>query len=101
MKAKTLIILVVVLLSLVPCCKDENDTDYKVQIREIAWASLEDQEKSTVIADWKQAPVAETTYMDKSVYSVTFNTSDDALLGPIIIYVDENTHAVLGQALRM
>ena len=72
-----------------------------MQIREIAWNSLSEQAKSTVNMDWKQAPMIESTYNQKSVYAVSFNTSDDALIGPITVYVDISTKVVLGQALRL
>ena len=50
--------------------------------------------------DWEQAPVELTTFEEKSAYSVRFNTSDDALLGPIMVFVDATTKEVLGHALR-
>ncbi len=70
------------------------------QIRKIAWNSLSALEKSTVINSEK-AFVTETTYMNNKVYSVTFNTVDDALLGPIVVYIDKNSLVVLGKSLRM
>ena len=98
---KRFIILFLVLIPFISGCKKDNDTDLNTQIREIAWNSLSEQEKSTVIIEWKKSSVTETTYQDKSSYAVCFNTSDDALLGPIIVYVDKTTLVVLGQGLRM
>ena len=95
---RKLIILILALIPFISSCKKE--TDLNLQIREIAWNSLNEQSKSTVIIDWKQAPVTESTYNQKSVYAVCFNTSDDALLGPITVYVDISSKVVLGQALR-
>lgn len=97
---KKLIILILALIPFVSNCKKEKVTDPNTLVREIAWNSLSQQAKSTVIVDWEQAPVTESTYNEKSVYSVRFNTSDDALLGPITVYVDISTKVVLGQALR-
>ena len=97
---KKLIILILALIPFISSCKKEKETDSNSQVREIAWNSLSEQAKSTVIIDWKQAPVTESTYNQKSVYAVSFNTSDDALLGPIIVYVETSTKVVLGQALR-
>lgn len=97
---KKLIIPLLFLLPFVFGCDKDNDVTY-AEIREIAWNSLTSNEKSTVTADWQKAPVAETTYEGKDVYSVTFNTSADALLGPIMVYVDQDSLEVLGQALRM
>ena len=82
-------------------CTNENETDLMLQIREIAWNSLNEQAKSTVNVDWKQAPVNELTYKEKNAYSVCFNTSDDALIGPIIVYIDKDSLVVLGQGLRL
>lgn len=95
---KKLIILILALIPFISNCKKETDSNS--QVREIAWNSLSQQEKSTVIVDWKQAPVTESTYNEKIVYAVRFNTSDDALLGPITVYVDISTKVVLGQVLR-
>jgi len=53
-----------------------------------------------VITDWKKATVTGTSYQEKSAYAVTFNTRDDALLGPIIVYVDAKTFVVIGQGVR-
>lgn len=98
---KRLIILILALVPFISSCKKDNDTDLNAQIREIAWSSLSEQEKSTVIIDWKKSPVTETTYNDKSSYTVCFNTSEDALLGPIIVYIEKTSLIVLGQGLRL
>ena len=98
---KKLIILILALIPIISGCKKENATDSDLQIREIAWNSLDEQAKSTVIVDWKLAVVSESTYNQKRVYAVRFNTSADAFLGPIIVYVDTSTKVVLGQALRL
>jgi hypothetical protein len=81
-------------------CKKDSAADPNMQIREIAWNYITDYEKSTVNVDWKQAPVNESTYNGISAYEVIFNTTDDALLGPIMVYVDSSTKVALGQALR-
>jgi hypothetical protein len=98
---KRLIILILALIPFISSCKKDKDTDSNTQIREIAWSSLSEQDKSTVIIDWKKAPVTETTYQEKSTYAVSFNTSDDALLGPIIVYIDKSSLIILGRGLRM
>jgi len=97
---KKLIILILALIPIFSNCKKESEAVPESQIREIAWNSLSDQEKLTVNVDWKQVPVSESTFYHKSVYAVRFNTTDDALLGPIIVYVDTNTKVVLGYATR-
>ncbi|NOU46356.1 MAG: hypothetical protein HOO86_04755 [Bacteroidales bacterium] len=97
---KKLIILILALIPVFSSCKKDNETDSTIQIREIAWISLSEHERSTVIVDWKQAPVTETIYKEKKAYAVVFKTSDDALLGPITVYVDSMSKIVLGQNLR-
>jgi len=98
---KKLIILILAIVPFISSCEKENDTDISAQIREIAWNSISQQEKSTVIIDWEKSPVTETIYNEKSAYAVIFNTSNDALLGPIIVYVEKKSLIVLGQGLRM
>lgn len=98
---KRLLILILSLIPFISSCEKDNDIDLNTQIREIAWSSLSEQDKSTVIIDWKKAPVTETTYQEKSTYAVCFNTSDDALIGPIIVYIEKTSLIVLGYGLRM
>lgn len=98
---KRIIILILALIPFISGCKKNNDTDLNAQIREIAWSSLGEQDKSTVIVDWENAPVVEESYQKKTTCAVLFNTSDDALLGPIIVYVEKTSLVVIGQGLRM
>ena len=97
---KKLIVIFLVLYGTMVSCHKENDDALTMQVREIAWNSLSTQEKATVITNWQVAPVAETVYNEKSAYAVRFNTTEDALLGPIFVYVDKNAKLVLGQGLR-
>jgi hypothetical protein len=95
--------LIIVFLALIPfvcSCTKDNDSDSRMQIRFIAWNYLTDEAKSTVIVNWKQAPVTESAYNGKSAYAIIFHTSDEALLGPITVYIDTLTKVVLGQSLR-
>lgn len=97
---KEIIVLFICLLPIISGCdKDELNGEFKEYI-EIAWNSLTEDEKSTVIGEWEEAHVEATSYQQKSVYAIRFNTSYDALLGPIIVYIDVETKKVLGQALR-
>jgi len=82
------------------CDKGEEPELYG-QIREIAWNYLDDREKSTVITEWSGALVGEGTFQGKVSYAVYFNTTDDALLGPIVVYVDKSSLTVIGQGLRL
>lgn len=92
--------LMLLLCLILSSCSKENIPES--EIREIAWSSLSEAEKSTITVDWRAVPVADTTYHDTRAYSVTFSTSVDnmLLLGPIVIYVDFETKAVLGRGLR-
>lgn len=100
---KNLIILVIALIPFISGCKKENEKDLalsEMQIREIAWNSLNDYGKSTVIVDWHQAPVAKSTFNGIRAYAVTFNTSMDSLLGPITVYVSTSTKVAIGHGMR-
>jgi len=92
----------IALIPFISGCKKDREAypDPTMQIREIAWNYLDNQQKSTVTVDWKLAPVIESSYNGVIAYAVTFNTTEDPLLGPIIIYVDSTAKAVLGQAIR-
>lgn len=100
---KNLIILALAIFPFISACKKDNETQPEklyTEIREIAWNDLNEQEKSSIIIDWKQAHVDKSSYNNKEAYVVTFNTSSDALLGPIMVYVDASTKIVLGHAPR-
>ncbi|MEZ4357848.1 MAG: hypothetical protein R2876_04370 [Eubacteriales bacterium] len=80
------------------------------EIKEIAYDYLSDAEKDTVL-NYESAEVkgykcsedhvigglnGQVNINDKDTYMVTFNTTDDALLGPITVYIDKNSYGVLG-----
>jgi hypothetical protein len=99
---KNLILFCIALIPFISGCKKESKTDTDLttmQIREVAWNYLDSHQKSTVNVDWKQAPVTESSFNGVKAYLVTFNTTEDALLGPIMVYVDMSGKA-LGQAMR-
>lgn len=98
---KRLIILILAITPIISGCKKDDTKDFDTQVKEIAWNSLSEQEKATVIVEWEDAIVKETNYEEKSSYSVIFNTSYDALLGPITVYIDKTSLEVLGKGLRM
>ena len=100
MKLISVIVLCVALFPVFTSCHKDDEADLYMQIREIAWNSLSTSERSTVTVDWEKATVRETTFQDKEVYSVIFNTKDDPLLGPIIVYIDKTTHEVVGYGYR-
>jgi len=92
--------ILLVIFPLVLSCEKTPETDANIQYRFAAWTYLTDQEKSTVIADWKQASVYEFVLVQKRTFAVTFHTKNDALLGPITIYVDAATKVVVGESMR-
>lgn len=73
-----------------------DETDYRI----IAWNYLGERERATVIGDGHSGRVKPDKWQGKNVVSVMFNTHDDALLGPIVIYIDPQTKTVVGSALR-
>ena len=72
------------------------------QIRKVAWESLTESDRKTVIEPWHQAQISECRYFqtDQPAACVTFHTNLDALLGPIVVYVDKEHLQVLGFGLR-
>ena len=73
------------LLAFVSCSQDSSNEDPLDVYREIAYNSLSVSEKSTLIGDWRDGEVS--AWID-GYYLVTFNTTEDATLGPISIVVD-------------
>ncbi len=69
----------------------------------IAWNDLTQEEKATVVGDWRRAEVRDEPpafFQGRQVVSVTFRTTQDELLGPIIVYIDRETRQVIGRGLR-
>ena len=93
-------VLFILLLVVTSGCRKEDDTVPRNQIREIAWNSHSEQDQSSVTVNWYEAPVNNDSYQAKSVYAERFNTSNDSLLGPIIVYIDKNSLLVLGKGPR-
>jgi hypothetical protein len=83
---------------LINCSKDLSPTVSVNKYREIAWNSLSDMQKATVITDWKEAHTESCLYWEnkRRVICVFFNTTEDALLGPIVVYIDPKSLEVIG-----
>lgn len=96
---KNVALILIVCFSFTQCAKEETKSK-ELQIRENAWNALTEQQKSTVTTDWKNAPIIETTFYNTPAYCVTYQTTDNALLGPITVYVNKVTYKYLGQDLR-
>ncbi|MGH7601573.1 MAG: hypothetical protein ACREOI_34870 [bacterium] len=93
-----LLVIFAAMLGCEPKINSANDGD--MEYRTIAWNSITEQEKATVTGDWRTAKVQATQWNDKTAVSVTFNTTDDALLGPIVIMIDPPTKTVVQQLPR-
>jgi len=96
---KRIFIFLIICISFTQCNKDESKSK-ETQIRENAWNALTAQQKSTITTNWETAPITESTFNNTPAYIVTYQTTDNALLGPITVYVDKNTYTYLGQDLR-
>lgn len=80
------------------------------QYRQTAWNDLSDQQKETVTTDVDEAKInrndtytrmlSEDDREEVPAVSVTFNTEYDAMLGPIVVYIDPETKEVLGHGVR-
>ncbi len=98
------IICVAVMAGFFQGCKGHDALTYDDMFyREVAWNAMTEQEKLTVTHDWKDAAVELSVYWEteQPAMSVTFNTTDDPLLGPIIAYIEPDTKELLGFALRL
>lgn len=72
----------------------------EAEYRSVAWNFLDLQEKNTVTSNWKKAPVTYQAYKGQEAAAVRFNTTQDVLLGPIVVFVAVDRKTVLGVALR-
>lgn len=92
---KPIVILMLALGVLLGACKNA-----KTDCRRTAWEYIGADQQATVNIDWRQAPVEQVEYKGKKACRVRFNTTQDELLGPISIYVEEATGTVLGQDMK-
>lgn len=97
--AKQLFTFFLVLVMGMSSCRKDDELS---EIREIAWNSLTEEQRTSVIINWQEASVEIADYQEREAYAVTFNTTDEevVIVGPIIVYVATDTREVLGQGLR-
>ena len=95
---KRFIILLLAIIPLLNSCKKEEASNNQYQ--EIAWNSLSAYEKSTVIGKWQDATTIETTFNNKKAILVTFQTTNNALLGPITITIDAESKIIVDKGIR-
>ncbi|WP_379089165.1 hypothetical protein [Pedobacter sp. UC225_65] len=92
---KMVMVLSLFLMSLTACKKEKlemTDRDY----RSLAWNYLTAAQKATVNTNWELAPIAKPSVEDPKSVSVTFGTTEDAQLGPIIVYIWIKDNTVKG-----
>lgn len=78
-----------------------------MEMREIAWTSLGDSAKETVVVNWKDAKVTEESIIHEGqlngeekplkVLKVEFTISQDRFLAPIGIYIDPSTKEIVSR----
>ena len=117
--------LIFVILIIFPGCEDEEREENLSDYRSIAFESLSDNEKETLMEDWREAEVIEGIFKDdecdyefhgppmgrlcffltvpeielinqQNLVAVIFHTINDALLGPIIIIIDPESEMAIG-----
>jgi hypothetical protein len=77
-----------------------NTAHASLQYQQIAWRALNDQEKLSITTEWKNAYVEKAIYKNKKGYSVVFHTIDDALLGPLVIFIEKDSNQVLAKGFK-
>lgn len=99
---RTFLFCVLVFLLVQGCQQDEIIFTIESEFRQIAWNDLTETEKATVIGDWREAPVEDATayFPSREAVSVRFNTTQDPLLGPIIVFIDSQSKEVVGRSPR-
>ncbi|HHW36477.1 MAG TPA: hypothetical protein GXX18_04190, partial [Bacillales bacterium] len=90
--------------------KDQNNEKEYMEFQQVAWQSLSENEKDTVIGDWQNAEVIEVSPADvpqhikpeknQKVVKVVFHTEQDSLLGPIGLYIDRSSKEIIGPDIR-
>lgn len=98
--SKIIIVLALLITSVTACKKDDDEVNYR-EFRAAAWNHLSANQKASVIVDWQTAPVERYTYKAQAgtevpAVTVTFATKDDAILGPIQVFVNIKTKIVIG-----
>lgn len=113
MKTPVIFLILLLFTSFAGCAKMGKAPEE--ELRTLAYESLSKEEQQTIL-DWTKAPVVTITPQEslliwspqgsldlkgREVVVVTFNTTQDPLLGPIIVFLDADTQRILGKGLRM
>ncbi|MBM7569167.1 hypothetical protein [Paenibacillus sacheonensis] len=101
MKRIIIIFLALITMLGVVGCSNNEKIDATSAIREVAWNDLTENQKKTVVGNWKSANVEEASLREITavdpdngelptkvdhLYKVIFKTKGDAMLGPIVAY---------------
>jgi len=102
MKTKSIILFVSVIAILFGCDNQRSNKSIHdgTLYQQIAWMALNDQEKLSITTEWKNARVEEAMYKNKKAYSVVFHTIDDALLGPLVIFIERDSNQVIAKEFK-
>ncbi len=75
-------------------CEKGVDTNLN-EVREKAWNHLDQSAKSSITIKTEEAVVRKVNYKGNEVFSVTFSTANDVVLGPIIVYLNIENREVI------
>ncbi|MGO4374100.1 hypothetical protein [Paenibacillus sp. 2TAB19] len=113
MLKKSLMLLFTVCIFVLSACQDEQfvlTDDNKSKYREIAWNTVETEQRKHVIKNWTEADVSTFVYKDQwivpqkdrshlknqELVRVSFSTDQDGLLGPIVVVINPEDDAIVG-----
>ena len=96
--SKIVFILSLFMLFTLSCEKGEVKNEDK-EYREIAWNHI-GRPQQGIITNWENARIVKVTYQNQEAVSVTFNTDQDGLLGPIVVLIAVRNKAVIAIAPR-
>ncbi len=95
-RSLTILLVTFLTLTLLSSCKKESLETTNLDYQTIAWNYLSAELKATVTTDYRNAEVKDITSDGKRLKAVWFPTTQDALLGPIIVYISVETKVVIG-----
>lgn len=90
-----IVTVMVVFFTFMVSCKKEVAPITDKEYRAIAWNYLNAATKATVNQKWEDAPVTKPSLESTELVSVTFRTTQDALLGPIIVYISIKSNTAI------
>lgn len=98
--SKCIVVLLTIILFVFPACKKDRPVDKETKYRELAWNHLSANAKTTIITPLQNAAITYEKRDGVDVAAVMFNTTQDALLGPIFVYISIKDNNVLGIGAR-